>query len=104
MLNKLADEINYYPYTKTSARSKHELFDMMESVKEKGYAVDNEEHDPGVRCLAATVRDYTGRIIAAVSAAGDRRVVCPERDDEIGRYVMETAGAISKRMGYTCAK
>lgn len=101
VLNKLVDEIDFYPYTNTSVRTKEELLNMVEAVKKKGFAVDDEEHDEGVRCLAAPIRDYTGRVIASVSAAGDKRIICRERDDEIGRYVVETADAISRRMGYT---
>lgn len=99
-LAKLIDEIEYYPYTKNTIRTKGELMKTVESVKKRGFAVDNEEHDEGVRCLAAPIRDYTGKVIASVSTAGDKRIICEERDEEIGRYVIETAEAISERLGY----
>jgi len=66
----------------------------------KGWSLDDEEHEPGIRCIASPVRDYTGKIIAAVSVSGDCRIIAPERDSEIAVSVMNTANIISKRMGF----
>lgn len=65
-----------------------------------GYTVDNEEHDIGIRCIAAPIYDYRGKIVAAVSAAGPASMLVPERDQELSKAVIHTAQKISKRMGY----
>ncbi|MGD8400683.1 MAG: IclR family transcriptional regulator [Bacillota bacterium] len=72
----------------------------VQMVGRRGWAVDNEEHEPGIRCIAAPVYDYTAKMIAAISVSGDKRALSPERDSEIAAEVMETARAISQRMGY----
>ncbi|MCX7842744.1 MAG: IclR family transcriptional regulator [Clostridia bacterium] len=100
-LNKLADQTDFYPYTQNTILNKADLLKSVDLVRKKGYAVDDEEHDEGVRCIAAPVYDYTGRIIASVSTAGDKKIISKERDDEIGKYVKEAAEGISRRMGYT---
>ena len=41
-------------------------------VRERGYALDNEEIELGLRCVAAPVRDATGRVVAAVSISGPK--------------------------------
>ena len=41
-------------------------------VARQGYAVDAEERTPGVVCIAAPVRDLTGRVVAAISISGPR--------------------------------
>ncbi len=67
---------------------------------ERGYAIDDEEHDLGIRCVAAPVRDYTGKIIASLSLAGDSNVISPETDEEHAASVMAAAAEISRRMGW----
>ena len=70
------------------------------SIRERGYAMDNEEHEIGVRCVASPVRDNRGAVCAAVSVSVPT-VRLP--DKELPRYrdiVMQAAEEISQRMGY----
>jgi IclR family transcriptional regulator, KDG regulon repressor len=72
-------------------------------IREQGYAVDNEEAVVGLRCVAAPLFDHSGRAVAAFSVAGPASRVSPARTAEIARLVLETAGEISHRLGYTRA-
>jgi IclR family transcriptional regulator, KDG regulon repressor len=90
-------------FTRFTAKTKTTVGDVradIESAKWRGWGIDDEEHEDGIRCVAAPVRDYTGRIIAAVSVSGDRRIIAADRDAETAGVVMGTAAEISKRMGY----
>jgi DNA-binding IclR family transcriptional regulator len=42
----------------------------LEQVRTAGYALDDEEHAVGRRCIAAPIFDETGETIAAISASG----------------------------------
>lgn len=42
----------------------------LNEVRTLGYAKDWEENEEGVKCLGAPVRDYTGRVVAAISLSG----------------------------------
>ncbi len=70
-------------------------------VAEQGYAIDNEELDLGVRCVAAPIRDYTRRIVGAVSISGpsmrlgDDRIV-----KELVPLALQAAEELSTRLGY----
>jgi len=55
------------PHTITSARR---LLKELCAIRERGYAVDEQERELGVRCIAAPVRNHEGRIVAAISVAG----------------------------------
>jgi DNA-binding IclR family transcriptional regulator len=44
-----------------------ELRAELAKVREYGYAIDDEEHEDGVRCVASVVRDHSGRPAAAIS-------------------------------------
>jgi len=65
-----------------------------------GYALDREEHEPGVCCVAAPIHDYRGQVIAALSTAGSRSDYLDDPQSEVIAWVRETADAISVRLGY----
>lgn len=69
-------------------------------VRARGYARDNEELELGVRCMAASVRDDAGRLIAglSISAPSDRL-----RDDWL-EDLISTANNISAVLGYRLAE
>lgn len=99
-LREVLENIKFERFTPNTIISKRELLREIEQVKEKGWAVDNEEHEPNIRCIAAPIIDYTGKIIAAVSVSGESRIINYESDLEIAGHVIETARKISTRMGY----
>lgn len=68
-------------------------------AREQGYAVDDEEHAVGLRCIAAPIFDETGDVIAAVSVSGPVARIGEERVPPLGRMVKEAARTISMAMG-----
>lgn len=69
-------------------------------VKERGYAIDDIENEEDVRCVASPIRDFSGRIIAALSVSGPSIRLTMERIHELAPLVMDTAAKISAGMGY----
>lgn len=101
---EVLESIKFEKLTSNTVVSKEDLIHELDGVKAKGWAVDNEEHENNIRCIAAPIFDYTGKIIAAVSVSGDSRIINQESDLEIAGYVIDVAGNISKRMGYIKAE
>ncbi len=83
-------------HTRNSLSSLDKLEHELAIVRAQGYARDNEELEMGVRCIAASIRDDTGKLIAglSISAPADRL-----RDDWIESLV-QTAAGISDALGY----
>lgn len=75
----------------------------LEKVKAQGYALDHEERERDVACLAAPVRDYRGQVVAALSISAPASRLGPERRAELLPRLLETAAAISRDLGYTGA-
>jgi IclR family transcriptional regulator, acetate operon repressor len=71
----------------------------LERVRTVGYAVDDEEHAVGLRCIAAPVFDETGDVIAAVSTSGPMARILEDRIAQLGALVLEAARVISVEMG-----
>jgi DNA-binding IclR family transcriptional regulator len=65
-----------------------------------GYAFDDEELHPGVRCIAAPVRDYTGRVIAAFGISSPAVRLTRDRAEDVAGEICEHARAISSQLGY----
>ena len=89
------------PCTPNSITDFDRLLEEVAQVRKFGWARDNEEHETGIRCIAAPIYDYRRQIIAAISTSGIKNIISPDRDEEIAQYVIEAASGISKRMGYT---
>ncbi len=76
----------------------------LERVRACGYAIDDEEHAVGLRCLAAPIFDETGDVVAAVSASGPMARISDERVAQLGALVLEASRAISRDMGANPAR
>jgi DNA-binding IclR family transcriptional regulator len=76
-----------------------QLLDELDRTSRRGWAIDNIENEPDVGCVAAAIRDRTGRPVAAVSIAGPAARVLL-RIAELGPMVAEAAGTLSRRLGH----
>ena len=72
----------------------------LEEVRSKGYAVDDEEQEEGVRCVAGPVRDHGGKVVGALSLSGPTTRMTRERIEELGRLVARTCIEFSRSLGY----
>ncbi len=76
-----------------------ELRNEIRQVKRNGYAIEDEIHDVGTRCIAAPIYNSEGRIIAAVGMAGPRTRVRRSQFGKLAQAVVSTADKISERLG-----
>jgi IclR family transcriptional regulator, KDG regulon repressor len=85
------------PYTHTSAAP---LLEELRQIRERGYAVDEQEHEIGVRCIAAPIRNHRGEVVAAISVAGpEYRMPQTVADSAMAAQVCASARAISRALG-----
>jgi DNA-binding IclR family transcriptional regulator len=79
------------------------LCEDLAKIRERGYAVDDEEGEGGLRCVGAAVHDRHGRPLYALSVSGPANRMDDDAVREIGRAVEEAAASISARIGFTLA-
>ncbi len=86
--------------TKNTIRTAAALRTELKAVRSRGYAIDDEEKEEGLRCVSAAVRGHSGKLVAAMSVSGPAFRITKERIPEIGRVMMQAAGELSKELGY----
>jgi DNA-binding IclR family transcriptional regulator len=75
------------------------MWQELAAVRTRGYAVDREEVELGLICLAAPIRDYSGQTVAAVSMAGPLERMQPN-EAYYGQRISAAAQEISQLLGY----
>lgn len=75
-----------------------ELHRRIAEARARGYATADEESEPGLVAVAAPVRDFTGRIVAALNVSAPKFRLAP-RLHPAGEAVREAAQEISRTLG-----
>lgn len=89
------------PYhTDHTITSTEEFLRELKHIREKGYALDLEENEYGITCIAAPVFDHLGNVVAAVSISGPTTRMTTERLNQLGPIMIQTGQQISARLGY----
>jgi DNA-binding IclR family transcriptional regulator len=72
----------------------------LEEIRKRGYAVDDEENEVGIRCIGVPLFDHAGRLAGAVSISGWTITMTPERLPQLATVLQDTCRSISNELGY----
>jgi IclR family acetate operon transcriptional repressor len=97
-LRELAKSIKFRRFTSTTIMTPEALIAEAAAIRECGNAYDREEHEPGIRCVAAPIHSADRSFVAAVSVTGPAYRVSNEAIDKWAAVVRETAAAIMEDM------
>jgi len=92
------------PRTPSTITAIPELLKELEKVRKQGFAIDDEESFPGIRCVAAPIYDRGGKVFAALSVTAPKQRMGQERMKVIKTQVIETARSVSKRYGMSASR
>jgi DNA-binding IclR family transcriptional regulator len=87
-----------HAYTANTITRLDALLEELARIRAKGFAVDNEEIEIGVRCIGAPVRDSSDRVFAAVSVSGPSERMPDGRLAGLAPVVVQTANDISQAL------
>jgi DNA-binding IclR family transcriptional regulator len=87
-------------FTRHTICSLSELKEELKAVRQRGYAIDNEEGVIGLRCVAAPVFDATGLSVAALSMSAPVQVLTKGALETEAARIREAALKISVQLGY----
>jgi DNA-binding IclR family transcriptional regulator len=100
-LNQFIKEKGLQKRTENTIIDPIRLKEHLKSVQRQGYAIDDEENEKGIRCVAAPIYNEAGRAVAAISISGPAfKVTRNVIQESFKKEVMETASKISQRLGF----
>lgn len=87
-------------HTDKTITNKEEFLQELIKVKQKGYALDLEENEYGITCMAVPIFDHLGKVLASVSISGPTMRMTNERLEQLKVKMIEAGRKISARLGY----
>lgn len=90
--------VEFRPLAANTPRDVDELLERIEEARTAGYAIADEEFEPGLIAVAAPVRGVDGRILAALNISGPK-FRCDGRVDEAAAELAAAAAALSSALG-----
>ena len=70
-------------------------------IRDKGYAIDDEEGEVGTRCIGAPIFKHNGKVVASVSIAAPCHRLTKEKLNTFLTLLLQTTSKISVELGYS---
>ena len=86
----------YTPFTLTDPDA---MIADLHAAKARGYALDGEERNIGMRCIAAPVFNVFGEVVAGISVSGPTTRITEDRIDALAAHVMDAAAILTRAIG-----
>jgi len=99
-IEKIISQQGLKKFTNNTIYDKALLLKEIRSIKAKGFSIDNEEIEYGLRCIGAPILDSQGNTVAALSIAGPTQRINKKVYNEFIKHVKEAAEGISLKLGY----
>jgi IclR family KDG regulon transcriptional repressor len=87
--------------TPRSVSTLKQLISETAAVRREGIAHDNQEYMPGLCCMAAPVRDFSSRVVAAMSLSVFKHKMTPKRKTFLKNVLIRASVDLSEKLGFT---
>ncbi|MCM2534888.1 IclR family transcriptional regulator [Neobacillus pocheonensis] len=98
-LYSLLTGYDFFPQTVHTIRNKETYMEVLQQVVRDGYAVDAEENEEGVTCIAVPIFDHTSTVIATISMSFPVSGFTPGVKQHVIEMLKNSAAAISEQIG-----
>jgi DNA-binding IclR family transcriptional regulator len=99
VIEQIVGKIRFVRYTHKTLTSRDALLKALERVRRRGYAIDDQEIELGVRCIGAPIFDEKRNAIAAVSVSGPASRITAPTMPEIAEHLLRCCRDISVSLG-----
>lgn len=98
-IEQIVAKIRFTRYTPKTLCSRQTLLKSLERVRRRGYAIDDEEIELGVRCVGAPILNENRWAIAAVSVSGPSSRITAQSAPAIAEHLLICCREISASLG-----
>jgi len=98
-IEQIVARIRFVRYTSKTLTSREALLKALERVRRRGYAIDDEEIEVGVRCIGAPIFNENRQAIAAVSVSGPASRITVQSVPAIAEHLLRCCREISTSLG-----
>jgi len=88
------------PFTPNTVSDGQALKQELKKIQDQGWASDNEEHEMGTLCIGSPIRDYTGKVIAAMSVSWPLFRFNHEEQEHITKSILQACTNLSHLLGW----
>jgi DNA-binding IclR family transcriptional regulator len=88
-------------YTPNTLADREALRRDLLATRGRGYAIDDEESEEGLRCVGVAIRDHTGSPTYAISISGPKSRMPFGRINQIGEHLVQVGADIAAQLGYS---
>lgn len=99
-LSALVGRLRLDRFTARTITTPREFETELRRVRENGFAIDDEEHHEGIRCIAAPVFAFHGQAVASICAVGPKTRMTRQKLREVRVPLFAMARALSERLGW----
>lgn len=100
-VDQIVDQHGLTPLTEYTVTEKETLYEQLESVRERGFALSDQETAIGIRAVGAPILNRTGKVLGAISISGPvRRIPDDEFESEFPDMLMQIANIIEIHTHY----
>lgn len=86
-------------FTPKTLTAPQDLFADLDRIRARGWSLDDEERNLGMRCVAAAIFNVHGEAVAGISISGPIGRLDADRVGEFGPVVRRAAAAVTERIG-----
>lgn len=98
-LDRLLASAALTAFTDRTITDPQELRADIEAIRARGYALDNEEKNTGMRCIAAPVFDFNHEAVAGISVSGPTSRIQESEVEQLGASVVRIAHQLTQAIG-----
>jgi IclR family KDG regulon transcriptional repressor len=100
----MLDKLSLAPLTPYTITEREKLETLLAEIRAQGYVATADDMDQGAISIAAPIRDFSGRVIAAMSIAGPISRLSGETADRCVELILEATARVSTVLGHRPAK
>ncbi len=99
-IDKIIENTLFVKATNKTIINPDQFRKQLSKVREKGWALNDEEWHPSIRAIAAPVRDFSGRVVAAIDVIGLSSDLSDKNLPKYVKILLKSAHDLSVRLGF----